>query len=186
MQLQVKCPILAGMDGKPCDSAVRAWTRLVRAEQAVLGDVEERLKRAGFPPLAWYDVLLELARAEDGRLTQSELQRRVLLAQYNVSRLVDRMERKGLVRRAACAADARCKFVAVTEQGRRLQRRMWPVYANAIETHLGSRLSAGEAATLGDLLERLLAPPRPPQGARSGVVSETPSRARRRSQGLGR
>ena len=74
------------------EEVVTAWARLIRAEQALLARIEGELKAAGFPPLAWYDVLLELGRTENGRLRPVELERHTLLAQYNASRLIDRME----------------------------------------------------------------------------------------------
>ena len=141
---------------KPSDSAVLAWTRLVRAEQAVLGAVERDLKEAGFPPLAWYDVLLELVRAAEGRLRPYEIEQTTLLAQYNLSRLLDRLEREGLIRRETCPDDARGQWIVVTDQGRALQEKMWKAYAPAIQRHVGDKLDDKQAATLGELLGRLL------------------------------
>jgi hypothetical protein len=57
----------------PSDAVIRTWVRLVRAQQVVLSAVEAELKAGGFPPLAWYDVLLELSRAEGGGLRPFEL-----------------------------------------------------------------------------------------------------------------
>ena len=55
----------------PSEAVIRAWTRLVRAQQAVLAAVEADLESGGFPPLGWYDVLLELSRADGGELHRS-------------------------------------------------------------------------------------------------------------------
>jgi DNA-binding MarR family transcriptional regulator len=141
---------------QPSDHVVRAWARLVRAQQTVLAAVESDLKHAGFPPLAWYDVLLELARAADGRLRPYEIEQKTLLAQYNLSRLLDRLEREGLVRRESCEDDARGQWIVVTPQGRALRDKMWKAYAGAIQRHVGDRLDDKSASTLGDLLGRLL------------------------------
>src|SRR5512141_756644 len=51
------------MKRKPSTEATAAWIRLMRVQSRVLDAVEQDLKKAGFPPLAWYDALLELARA---------------------------------------------------------------------------------------------------------------------------
>jgi DNA-binding MarR family transcriptional regulator len=141
---------------KPTDAAVLAWARLVRAEQALLGAVERDLKQAGFPPLAWYDVLLELVRAADGRLRPYEIEQKTLLAQYNLSRLLDRLEREGLIRRETCPDDARGQWIVVTDQGRALQEKMWKAYAPAIQRHVGDKLDDKSATALGELLGRLL------------------------------
>jgi DNA-binding MarR family transcriptional regulator len=145
----------AGMNGKPSDAAVSAWVALVRAGQSVLAAVEADLKAAGFPSLAWYDALLELRGAGEAGLRPVDLEHRMLLAQYNVSRLVDRLARAGYVRRRPCPDDARASLLTVTAEGRDLQRRMWPVYAAAIERHLGAKLGDGEAAELARLLGSL-------------------------------
>ncbi len=130
-----------------------AWARLLRAHGAALGRVERALKAGGFPPLEWYDVLLELERA--GPLRPRDLQGRLLLAQYNLSRLLDRMAAAGCVAREACAEDARGQVIAITEEGRALRARMWPSYAGAIEAAVGARLSPEEAEALAGLLARL-------------------------------
>jgi DNA-binding MarR family transcriptional regulator len=143
------------MSEKPSDTTVQAWARLTRAQQRAQGKIEAMLKAAGLPPLAWYDVLLETERAGKGGLRPFELERAMLLAQYNLSRLVDRMAAAGLVERRPCDDDARGHMVAITDAGRTMRRRMWPVYARAIEQAVGRHLTAREARALGDLLGRL-------------------------------
>lgn len=144
------------MSRDPSDAATRAWTRLMRAQQAVLGAIERDLKAADLPPLAWYDVLLELSRAPDGRLRPFEIEQKTLLAQYNLSRLLDRLEKERLVERVAHEADGRGQWVAITPPGRTLQARMWKVYAGSIERHVGKKLDDKAAAMLTELLGRLL------------------------------
>lgn len=141
---------------QPDESMVLAWARLVRAEQATMSRIERELKQGGLPPLAWYDVLLELSREPKGMLRPVDLERRLLLAQYNASRLIDRMEKAGLVARRACPQDGRGQFVAITRDGREMQKRMWRVYGPAITEHVGAKLAPGEARTMYDLLGKLL------------------------------
>lgn len=137
----------------PSASATRAWVALVRAQAAAMARVERALKAEGFPPLEWYDVLLELERAGPSR--PRDLERRLLLAQYNLSRLLDRMEAAGVVARAPCASDGRGRMVEIAEAGLALRARMWPPYAAAIRAAIADHLSDDEAAALADLLERL-------------------------------
>lgn len=145
------------MARNPSEAVTRAWVRLMRARDAVLGAIERDLKAAGLPPLAWYDVLWELTRAEGGRLRPFEIERATLLAQYNLSRLLDRLEKEGLVAREPCADDARGQWVVITEKGRAMQARIWKIYARAIEKHVGDRLDDKSAAALAELLGRLTA-----------------------------
>ena len=143
------------MSRNPSDSVTRAWIKLMRAREKVLGAIEHDLKAAGCPPLAWYDVLLELSRAPGGRLRPFEIEKETLLAQYNLSRLLDRLEKEGLVARAPCEDDARGQWVVITEKGRAAQARTWKTYAKAIQKHVGEKLDDKAAATLAELLSRL-------------------------------
>ncbi|WP_034853584.1 MarR family winged helix-turn-helix transcriptional regulator [Sinorhizobium sojae] len=138
----------------PTMATTEAWIGLMRAQQRVLAAIEKDFKTAGLPPLGWYDVLWELAKAEDGRLRPFEIEARTLLAQYNLSRLIDRLEREGLVRREAFDEDGRGQWVVITEAGRAMQARIWQTYAQSIERHVGARLSEGEARELAALLSR--------------------------------
>ena len=100
------------MTGKPSDMTIAAWARLLKAQAKALDAVETDLKAKGLPPLAWYDVLLELKREENSALRPLELEKRLLLKQHNVSRLIDRMERKNLLKRLPYAGDGRGQLVA--------------------------------------------------------------------------
>src|ERR1700749_2324375 len=84
------------MTRKTSQETTSAWARLVRVQQGLLAAVEQDLKSAGFPSLAWYDALLELSRAQHGMLRPVELEKHMLLPQYSTSRLVDRIPRGGL------------------------------------------------------------------------------------------
>src|SRR6185503_5138925 len=128
------------MSRNPTPPAHKAWVRLMRARDRVFGAIEQDLKAAGVAPLAWYDVLLELSRAGDGRLRPLEIEKQTLLAQYNLSRLLDRLEKEELVAREPCEDDARGQWVIITEKGRALQARTWKVYARAIQRHVGEKL----------------------------------------------
>src|SRR5215472_4351855 len=138
------------MSGYPSETVVRAWTRLTRAQR-------QALTAAKLPSLAWYDVLLELERA-GGTLRPFELEREMLLAQYNLSRLIDRMEQAGYVERRALTEDRRGQSIVITATGKSLRRRMWSVYGPAIQAAVGAHLSPKQVntlnASLGALIER--------------------------------
>jgi DNA-binding MarR family transcriptional regulator len=155
MQLHESQRSFAGMQ-EPSPSIIRAWGRLIRAERIVVGRIEAELKSAGFPSLHWYDVLLELKRGPEGRLTPREIEEAVLFEQYNLSRLLDRMEKEGLVRRIPYPGDKRRQLVEITEEGRALQMRMWSVYGAAIKRFIGDKLTDGEAGQLSALLLKLI------------------------------
>ena len=112
-------------------------------------------------PLASYDVLVQLVEAPDRRLRMTELAQRVLISRSGLTRLVDRLEREGLVRREACDDDARGLFAVLTEAGfQRLRARLSDSSAWRRELcHRPARRRAGRGAR-GDL--------RPPAGQRRG------------------
>ncbi len=134
-----------------------AWRALLGAHARALERIERRLLEAGLPPLGWYDVLLELSGAPNGRLRMHELARAVVLSRSGLTRLVDRLEKAGLLRREPDPTDKRGSFAAVTDEGRATLRRMWPVYAEGIAKHFAVHVSDEEARTLAEALSRVLA-----------------------------
>ncbi len=131
-----------------------AWTGLAKTARALTETVEAALKAQGYPPLAWYDVLLELEKARKG-LRLNDLQARLLLPQYGTSRLLDRLAREGLVEKDACPEDGRGQVARITDAGRTLRKRMWPVYAGVLNETIGDRLATTDLAHLADMLTRL-------------------------------
>jgi DNA-binding MarR family transcriptional regulator len=140
---------------KPSTEAAAAWIRLIRIKSRVHDAVGRDLKKAGFPPLAWYDALLELSRAPSGEMRPVELERQMLIPQYSTSRLIDGLVDEGLAARRECKIDRRGQLVEITETGRELQKKMWNAYSAAIEKHVGSKLSDADAVKLCSLLDRL-------------------------------
>ncbi|MCR4268209.1 MarR family winged helix-turn-helix transcriptional regulator [Nitratireductor sp. ZSWI3] len=143
------------MTRKPDDETVSAWIALARAHRLAMSGIEARLKAAGLPSLSWYDVLWELEKAGEDGLRPFELERALLFEQYNLSRLMDRMVKSGLVDRCVCPDDRRGQTLRISTEGRALRHRMWAVYGDAIAEVIGGRLSAGEAQALAAMLGKL-------------------------------
>ena len=113
------------------------------------------LKAESLPPLVWYDVLIELKGARKHGLRPYELQERMLLAQYNLSRLVDRMVKKGFVRRERSVSDGRGFVLHINPLGLQMQLDMWEVYRRSISQHFAVKLTSGELKTLRRLMKQL-------------------------------
>ncbi|MGF1622788.1 MAG: MarR family winged helix-turn-helix transcriptional regulator [Rhodomicrobiaceae bacterium] len=143
------------MTNQPDETILRSWIALMRAHHAALGTVENALKNAGLPQLGWYDVLLEVERAGKGGLRPFELERKLLLPQYGLSRLLERIAAAGYIERRPCGDDRRGQLVVITRAGAKMRSRMWPVYAEAVEAAIGLHLTSDEAATLARLLRKL-------------------------------
>jgi DNA-binding MarR family transcriptional regulator len=117
---------------KISDDQLAAWRAFLRAHSTMLRRITADLDEAGLPPLSWYDVLAALRDAPGRALRQVELAERVLLSHSGLSRLIDRIERDGLVRRTSCPGDRRSFQVELLPEGAEMLERMWPVYARGI------------------------------------------------------
>jgi DNA-binding MarR family transcriptional regulator len=156
MQLhEFDTPCVMDKDGKLDEIEIAAWARLLKASARLVAAVERDLKAAGLPPLGWYDALLELNRAGADGLRPGDLEREMLLPQYNVSRLVDRLETAGYTVRRSHPADGRGQVLQITGEGRELSRRMWRVYRRTIAETFAAKLGKGEAGRLAELLQKL-------------------------------
>ena len=144
---------LKGPSRIPSDPVQRAWIALGRVSQAVREEVGQRLKDAKLPDITWYTVLWELERA--GHPTRPrDLAIPLFILPYQLSRLVDRMEQDGLVKRIACPEDKRGHLLEPTPEGYEMRKRMWAVYAPAMDDAM-KRIGDPEALELAQLLIKL-------------------------------
>jgi DNA-binding MarR family transcriptional regulator len=143
------------MNKNPGKPAVQAWIQLHRVHRRLLEAAEKSLKDSGLPPLAWYDVLLELHRARGKGLRQYEIGEKVLLTKHNLSRLLDRLEAERLVERHACAEDGRGNVLRITADGAAALKDIWPVYGHSIQENFDARLDAKDLAELVRILAKL-------------------------------
>jgi DNA-binding MarR family transcriptional regulator len=145
------------MSETPASLRRHAWAVFLKAHARLTDRVETAFQRAGLPPLAWYDVLWAIETVPEGRLRMSELAERVVVSRSNLSRLADRLEAGGLIRREACAGDRRGYYCVITDAGRTLRGRMWPVYRRVIDRRFGRHLGDDAARVIGESLERIAA-----------------------------
>ncbi|AZO54112.1 MULTISPECIES: MarR family winged helix-turn-helix transcriptional regulator [unclassified Mesorhizobium] len=143
----------------PSPEAIKVWARLMRVSRQLMERAEDALKEGGLPPLSWYDVLHELAEAGEGGLRPFQLIERTLFAQYNISRLLARLEADGLVEKLPVADDGRGQTIRITAKGRETRRRMWAVYGRSIAELVGAKLSPDELRMVSALLGHLRHPP---------------------------
>lgn len=146
------------MSDSPKHITICAWTELIRTQQQLLDKIENDLKDKNFPPLTWYDVLLELSKAPDKKIRISELGEKVLLTRSNITRLVDRLEKQSLVTRENCPDDRRGYYACLSEKGEKLKSSMWPVYKDGINQYFSSKLSESEQRLLLETLKKLRSP----------------------------
>jgi DNA-binding MarR family transcriptional regulator len=146
---------------------MRAWRRFLIAHARVLRQLGDELEDEQRLGLASYDVLVQLSEAPDG-LRMSELADAVLLSRSGLTRLVDRLERDGLVERRSCPSDARGTYAVLTEKGRDRLRVASATHLRGVAEHFVSHFTPSELDTLGGLLARLLPPGPESEGSCGG------------------
>jgi DNA-binding MarR family transcriptional regulator len=132
----------------------RAWRALLVTHARVARRLEADLTARSKMPLAEFDVLLQLALADDQRLRMNELADRVVLSRAGITRLVDRLVADGLVARLRCASDARGAYAVLTEQGRVRLDEARPGHFAAVRRYFLEAFTRPELESLADLLER--------------------------------
>ncbi|MGR3455949.1 MarR family winged helix-turn-helix transcriptional regulator [Pseudooceanicola sp.] len=142
-------------DTDPTMGANRVWFNLLRIQRSMAPRIARVLKRHGIGDPIWYEILLELERAGPEGMLMSDLEGRLYTPQYALSRHAARLEEAGLIRSAPAPGRGRGKLLALTEDGVGLHARIWPVYREAIQSEIGSRLSQAEAYDLARVLIRL-------------------------------
>jgi DNA-binding MarR family transcriptional regulator len=155
------------------DERITAWAGVLRAHAAVVPRLERELAAVGMA-LSWYDVLLELNSAPDRRLRMTELGARAVLSRERVSRVVDELERAGLVRRERNPDDGRSLLAVVTDEGRDQLRAAAPTYLAGIARHFGDHLDADEARIIGTALHRVVEAQKPAATGRRGSPALSP------------
>jgi DNA-binding MarR family transcriptional regulator len=129
---------------------VSLWVRLLESHNLMLAEVRRRLADECTMPR--FDLLANLER-EDGQ-TLAALSRRMLVTAGNLTGLVDRAERDGVVERRADPNDRRLSRIYLTPRGRELVQSLLPAHAQHV-TELLSSLDAGERRELRRLLGKL-------------------------------
>jgi DNA-binding MarR family transcriptional regulator len=140
------------------------WRRFVETHAAIVRRLDEGLRVQSGLTLSSYEVLFELVRAPGNRLRMAELAERLLFTRSGVTRLVDRLERDGFVKRNECPDDGRGVYAILTAKG-------FDTFEAAAAPHVGGIRQMffdpldSDGETLGDLLGRLAPETKPASGA---------------------
>jgi len=137
------------------DAELAAWRGFLQAHARLVRDLDEELRAAHGLPLSSYDVLTTLESAPGRRLRMRELADAVLLSRSGLTRLVDRLEREGLVAREECEEDARGSFAVLTGAGLGALREARPTHHEGVRRRFLGALDAGEVTRLGALWSRV-------------------------------
>ena len=137
------------------DHGQRAWGALLHVYADLVPAFDRQLRQTAGLSLAWYDVLLELNAAPDRKLQMGRLGEKVVLSRTRVSRLVDELERDGLVTRASNPTDGRSAHAEITKAGRDRLRAAAPIYLAAIYDHFSKHMTDEELDLVAHALWRV-------------------------------
>lgn len=140
-------------------SELAAWAGFLRAHAALVHELDRQLETAHGLPLTQYEVLLHLEGAPEHRLRMSELARSVLLSQSGVTRLVDRLQQRGLVVREGCPEDRRVLYARLTPDGASALAAARPTHLAGVRELFLRHFDDGELRTLAGAFERLATQP---------------------------
>lgn len=138
----------------------RAWRGFLATHAALTEHLSEAMESAANLSLGEYEVLLKLAASDDGKLPMATLNDLTLLtlSASGLSRLVDRLRRRGLLTREPCLdGDRRSAIITITDEGRELWRVAAEGHQQRVQDWFLSRLSQEQIEVLGDIWEQILA-----------------------------
>src|SRR5215218_7581567 len=130
------------------DLELAAWRGFLRTHAAVIKALDAELEAAHGLPMTTYEVLVSLYHAPGRRLRMAEIADHTFLSRSGVTRLVDRLERDGLLRRDVCSSDARGCYAVLTDEGADLLAEARPAHLDGVRRRFLSRLSDDDMRTL--------------------------------------
>jgi DNA-binding MarR family transcriptional regulator len=146
-----------GLLGQIDDERLHLMGLIVRSHRLLTDRLGRELEQDVGIPLVFFDVLINVGAAPDGRVTMSRLSNDIALTTGGVTRLVDRMVEAGLVERQACPSDRRSIHVILTVEGRNVLDRAIAAHIEGIDRHLMAHLSDKDRANLATALTKILA-----------------------------
>jgi len=144
----------------PSDEALtlaelRAWRGMLRAHACLAKRLDAELERAHRLPMTSYEVLHHLEEANGGRMRMCDLAEQAQLSRSGLTRLVDRLERDGLLERCSCSHDARGAYACLTDVGRERLQEARVTHRAALRAAFFSRFSEEELSLMADMWERI-------------------------------
>lgn len=137
------------------DEKVQLVGLLLETNARLARDLELRLADECNLPLAWFEVLLQLRRAEGGRLKMKDVADAIVHSTGGTTRLVDRLEEAGLVVREHCPSDRRAIYVVITNEGNQRLDAALNTHLRQLDETIAVTLSKSERDQLRSLLQKL-------------------------------
>jgi DNA-binding MarR family transcriptional regulator len=125
-----------------------AWRALLKGHALLVARLDAELREQADMSLIDYDALVQLSEAPDRRLPMAELARAVVYSRSGLTRLVDSLERRGLVARERSSSDRRSWYTVLTDHGLAELEDAWRVHATGVKDHFAAHTSTEQARTL--------------------------------------
>jgi DNA-binding MarR family transcriptional regulator len=134
---------------------LQAWVGFLRAHAAITRQLDRELVAEHGLTINDYEVLLHLSLTEHKMLRRVDLAERVLLTPSGITRLLDGLERSGLVTKASCETDARVVYAKLTDRGAKRLESASTSHVASVRALFGERFDEDELERLSDFLSRL-------------------------------
>jgi DNA-binding MarR family transcriptional regulator len=134
-----------------------AWSGFIRAHATIVKELDAELQAAHGLPLSSYDVLVQLSLPPNGRMQMHELAEAVHLSRSGLTRLVDRLERQGMIERHRGERDPRQVFACITKPGLERLAETTPTHLSGVRRRFLERLSPTQVGQLAVVWDQLLA-----------------------------
>ena len=144
-------------EARPLDEReLRAWRGLLKTHALLVRRLDADLLAGHDLALTSYEVLLHLANTDERKMRMCDVAESVLLSRSGLTRLVDRLERDGLVERVSCPDDARGAFARLTQAGEAKFRAAQATHLAGVREHFLEHFGPEELDVLGTAWERVL------------------------------
>jgi DNA-binding MarR family transcriptional regulator len=134
---------------------IAAWRGMLAVHSTMIARLDSELEREHGLPLTSYEVLLHLADSDEGSLRMGELAERLFLSRSGLTRLIDRLEKAGLVKREVCDSDRRGYFARLTDEGRQRFDEARPTHLRGVREHFLSKLNSSDLDALAQAWEKV-------------------------------
>jgi len=143
------------MTGLLDEEQARGWRDFVQTFGTVMHQLDQDMQADQDTPLAWFDVLVHLNEAPEGRLRMHELAESLVLVPSSLTRLIDRMNSAGLVEREPCPEDRRVVYCVITGEGRAVYHRVRPGHNDRVQERFMQYLNREDVAALRRIFSKV-------------------------------
>lgn len=142
-------------DEDPSISYNRIWVNLLRIQRSTMARVARKLKAHGIDDPIWHEILVQVGRSGPDGIAMAQLEDNLYCQQYALSRHVSRLVKQGYILSISTTGPGRSKRLVLTDEGKTKNEKMWPIYADIIQSEFAKRMSTKDAYDLVSYLTRL-------------------------------